>query len=768
MTVTDDPGPGDPGPWRPSSELPPLERSAQKQPKATGSARKQGGRPGLGAWGGYVGRNPRRVLWTTVAALVGFAALTPIFLARLIGIGYDTAGSESARATATVEQALGAQEAVLLVFSSEKRTASDPTFQRTVNEALRVAEANDGVASIPPADIGGAVSDDGKVAYRTVLLSGGAGDRQETAEELKHDLAELDESVLGGPDVTVGLSGESPFFVDLLHSEEEGLALAEAIGLPLAMLILFLTLGSILAAGLPILVGLAGAVVALGILGAASLWTEFDVFAENGVVMLGIAVGIDYALLMVRRYREERTHADTETAMAVTMATAGRTVAFSGLTVMVALLPMALIDVPTLSKYALAGLLGVAGSVAMALILLPALLARMGDRALSVRLKRMRARGFADGGASLRWAQLARLVMKNAAAVLVVGTALLVCAAAPLIDVKQGIDLNVRAYEEEPSVVALKTLEAGFPAITLGKVEVAVRGDRDAAVSAERVLSDDERLSGIALQELSSDSFLVTGNLTVPDDSKEAEDVVKDTRVALEAELGSAADADVGGTTAKSVDYADKVFDKTPAIVIATLALCFLLLLVMLRSPVLALKAVIMNLLSIAAAMGLTVLVFQEGHGETLLDFSSPGYLQAWLPLTLFVVLFGLSMDYEVFLVTRIREEYRRTGDNTDAVALGLAKTGGVITSAALIMIAIFGAFMICPAPEIKQLGFGLAVAVLIDATIMRACMVPAFMQLAGKANWWCPRWLDRILPHLERPEAPAEPAVPVSASALP
>ena len=754
MTVTEQPGPSDPGPWLPTSELPP-----STPPKGERKRR------GLADWGGYVGRKPRRVMWTTVAALVAFGALTPIFLARLLGIGYDTPGSESARATAAVEQALGAQEAVLLVISSESRTASDPTFRRTVDEALRLVEANDGVASIPPAEVGGAISSDGSVEYRTVLLSGHAGDRQKTSKELKHDLEEFDASPLGGPDVTVGLSGESPFFVDLLHSEEEGLAMAEAIGLPLALLILFLTLGSVIAAALPVAVGLAGATIALGILGAASLWTEFDIFAENGVVMLGIAVGIDYALLIVRRYREERTHSDAEAAMSVTMATAGRTVAFSGLTVMVALLPMALVDVPTLSKYALACLLGVAGSVAMALILLPALLVRMGDRAMNVRLKRMRARGFGDGGASARWANLARFVMKNAAAVLAVGTALLVCAAAPLIDVKQGIDLNVRAYEDEPSVVTLKTLEGAFPAITLGKVEVAVSGNRDAAVAAERVLSDDGRLTGISLQELSADSFLVTGNLTVPDDSKDAEDVVKDARVRLDEELGSAADADVGGTTARSIDYADKVLDQTPLIVILTLALCFLLLLVMLRSPVLALKAVIMNLLSIAAAMGLTVLVFQEGYGETLLDFESPGYLQAWLPLTLFVVLFGLSMDYEVFLVTRIREEYQRTGSNTEAVALGLAKTGGVITSAALIMIAIFGAFMICPAPEIKQLGFGLAVAVLIDATIMRACLVPAFMQLAGRANWWCPRWLDRVLPHLEHGEGPREEAVPVGAA---
>jgi RND superfamily putative drug exporter len=705
---------------------------------------------GLHAWGGYVARRPHRVLGATLVALLGLVAFAPIFTARLLGIGYDTPGSESARATATVQQALGASEAVLLVVSSPRCTADDATFQQAMGEATRVVGGTDGVHAVLPADVGGATSANGHVAYRTVLLSGNAGDRQHTAERLKRELAPLDRAAPGGDDVRVGLSGESPFFVDLLRSEEEGLSRAEAIGLPLALLILFLTLGSIAAAGLPVLIGLAGAAAALGVLGAASLWTTFDVFAENGVVMLGIAVGIDYALLIVRRYREERTRGDVGAALAVTVGTAGRAVLFSGLTVMVALLPMALVDVPTLSKFALAGLIGVAGSVVMALTLLPALLTLLGDRALRVRLRRLRARGFGDGGGSVRWARLARYVMARAAPILTIGACLLLSAAAPLIDAKQGIDLNVRAYQDAPSVATLTTLEGAFPAITLGKVEVAVRGSGNAAATAQQVLAVDPRLAGVALQELAPGTFLVTADLTVPDDSKLAEAIVTDARARLAQQMPAGSRADLGGTTARSVDYADTVLDRTPLIVCSTLALCFLLLLVMLRSPVLALKAVVMNLLSIGAAMGLTVLVFQEGHGTALLGMTSPGYLQAWLPLTLFVVLFGLSMDYEVFLVSRIREEYLRTGRNDEAVVRGLAKTGGVITSAALIMIAIFGAFLICPAPEMKQLGFGLAVAVLIDATIMRACLVPAFMKLAGRANWWCPRWLDRLLPRIE------------------
>ncbi|MGQ0467003.1 MAG: MMPL family transporter [Sporichthyaceae bacterium] len=710
----------------------------------------------LERWGAYVARRHRLVLRGTLLVLVAFAALAPLFLSRLLGIAYDTPGSESYRATQLIEERLGAQEAVLLVVSSP--TGGDGGVLRAMDEAVRVATATRGVASVPPAELGGAVSADGRVAYRAALLSGHAGDRQNTSTALKHALDDLDLAAAQAEGVEVGLTGESPFFVDLLHSEEEGLILAEAIGLPLAMLVLFLTLGSILAAGLPILVGLAGAVVALGVLGAASLFTTFDVFAENGVVMLGLAVGIDYALLIVRRYREELSRhglAGIEAAMATTMATAGRTALFSGVTVVVALLPMWLIDVPTLSKYAMAGLLGVAGSVAMALTLLPALLVRSGNRVLTVRLKKLRERGFADGGASLRWALLARWVMRRSWAVLAAGVGLLVLCALPLLGAKQGIDLNARAYADAPSVRALTTVGEAFPGTTLSKVEVAVLGGPDARAATTALIAADPRFApGVEVLDL-GDRALITAGLTVPDDSKEAEDAVGDLRAGLSAALPAGTEAAVGGTTARSVDYADVVLSKTVPVVAGTLALCFLLLLVMLRSPLLAVKAVVMNLMSIAAAMGLTVLVFQDGLGEGLLDFTSPGYLQAWLPLTLFVVLFGLSMDYEVFLVSRMREEWQRTGSNDLAVENGLAKTGGVITSAALIMIAIFGAFTICPAPEIKQLGFGLAAAVLIDATIVRAMLVPAFMRLAGTWNWWCPAWLDRVLPDLSERAAP-------------
>ncbi|MGQ0630176.1 MAG: MMPL family transporter [Sporichthyaceae bacterium] len=706
-------------------------------------------RTALGRWGAYVARNPRRVIWCTVAALVGFAALAPIFLARLLGVGYDTPGTESARATEIIQNRLGSQEAVLVVVSSSGRSATDLAFARVFNAALAAVAQVDGVAGIPSADLGGATSLDAKVVYRTVLLSGDAGERQKTAKELKSDLDAIDTASLDAADLRIGLSGESPFFVDLLHAEEEGLALAEAVGLPLALLVLFFTLGSVVAAGLPILIGLAGTVVALGILGFLSLFTTFDIFAENGVIMVGLAVGIDYALLIVRRFREERARHDVETATAITLETAGRTVLFSGATVVLALLPMAVINVPTLSKFAFAGLLGVGASIVMALVLLPAVLVRLGDRALRVRLRRMRERGFAAGGGSPRWEALARAVMRRAWLVLAAVTTLLVLAASPLLGAKAGIDLNVRAFSDEPSVVTLGTLQQAFPAISLGKVEVAVLGGEDARIATEGVLRADPVFSEIRTQSLEAGTYLVTAGLTVADDDPAAEDAVERARAALASSLPAGGKAFVGGTTARSIDYADEVADKTALVLIATMTLCLLLLLVMLRSPLLALKAVITNLLGIAAAMGLTVLVFQEGYGESVLDFTSPGYLQAWMPLTLFVVLFGLSMDYEVFLVSRMREEYLRTGNNTEAVALGLARTGGVITSAALIMIAIFGAFMLSPAPEIKQLGFGLAVAILIDATIIRALLVPAFMRIAGDWNWWCPRWLDRALPRM-------------------
>jgi RND superfamily putative drug exporter len=245
-------------------------------------------------------------------------------------------------------------------------------------------------------------------------------------------------------------------------------------------------------------------------------------------------------------------------------------------------------------------------------------------------------------------------------------------------------------------------------------------------------------------------AVLLLATPTVGVDSSGAERVVRQLRASLPAAVGPAATAQVTGVTAETVDYSSETNRVTPWVIGTALLLSFCLLLMVFRSPVLAAKAIVMNLLSIGAAFGLTVLVFQDGHGQKLLGFTSPGYIQTWMPLTLFVMLFGLSMDYEVFMVSRIREEWEKTGDTVEAVARGLERTGGIVTSAATIMVAIFASFILVVIPEMKQMGFGLAAAVLIDATLVRAMLVPAFMRLAGRWNWWMPGRLDRLLPRFE------------------
>jgi RND superfamily putative drug exporter len=271
-----------------------------------------------------------------------------------------------------------------------------------------------------------------------------------------------------------------------------------------------------------------------------------------------------------------------------------------------------------------------------------------------------------------------------------------------------------------------------------------------AAQTATEIVGKVGRLGTPVTVPLGADAAVIVATPTLAADSTAAADLVRELRRQLRDGLPPGSRALVGGVTAESVDYTDETNDKTPAAIGFALLLAFALLTWVFRSPVLALKAIVMNLLSIGAAFGLTVLVFQDGHGEGLLGFTSLGYIQGWMPLTLFVMLFGLSMDYEVFMVTRMREEWERTGDTTEAVACGLGRTGSVVTSAAAIMIAIFSSFVLTRIPEIKQMGFGLAAAVLIDATIVRAALVPAFMRLAGRWNWWMPARLDRLLPRFE------------------
>jgi RND superfamily putative drug exporter len=694
----------------------------------------------------------RAVLIVSTIAILAGLGLAPVFQSQLRGVGYDTPGTESYSATQFISRSTGYTERDTLVISSSRYTAGDPAFVSAIARGVAAVKKVDNAILVAPPGVrgGGEVSRDRSVVTATIGLRGDAAHRQKVSKRLQT-------AVAGAmpPGISAGVTGNSPLLADLLHIEEQDMIKAELVGLPIAAIILLIAFGSAVAAGLPLLLGVSGLFVSFGVIAGFMMFRSFNAFAESLMAMIGLAIGIDYALLLVRRFREERAKGGPpEDAMTRTLSTAGRTIMFSGAILSTSLVPLVVTNLPFFGDTAIAVIVVVLVEVVLVLTFLPAVLLKLGDRldkgSIPERFRGGRLTVAGTGG----WYRWARAVMRRPWPVLAVGVALLLFAASPALGLKTGIDLNARAMTGEASVRPLTVLRQHFPAAALAPIEVLVRaggGGLGAATSqASGVLSTDRRLADVRSLPIAGKATLLFATPTVGVDTSAATQLVGDLRARLGQAVGPDATALVTGVTAETVDYSDETNRITPWVMGVALLLAFSLLLWLFRSPVLALKAIIMNLLSIGAAFGLTVFVFQDGHGASLLGFTSPGYIQSWMPLTLFMMLFGLSMDYEVFMVSRIREEWEKSGDTVEAVARGLERTGGVVSSAAMIMVAIFASFLLVAIPEMKQMGFGLAVAVLIDATIVRAALVPAFMRLAGKWNWWMPGRLDRLLPKLE------------------
>lgn len=694
----------------------------------------------------------RTVLIVSTLVILAGAGLAPVFQSQLLGVGYDTPGTESKEATQFIADRTGYTERDILVVNSERYTAGDAVFEQALRRAFAaIKEVNDGFLVLPPGTPGGgAVSRDGHAVTAIVAVKGEAADRQDDAKKMQE---KVDDAMPSG--MHAGITGNSPLLADLIHIEEKDMIKAELVGLPIAGLILIAAFGSLVAAGLPMLLAMCGLLTSFGLIAGVMLFMDFNSFAESLMAMIGLAIGIDYSLLLVRRFREERSKGgEPVDALARTLSTAGRTIMFSGAILSTSLLPVVITDLPFFGDTATAVIVVVFVEVVFTLTLLPAILLKLGDRidrfSVPVRFRGGRLAAGQTGG----WYRWAKAVMRRPWPVLAGGAALLLVAASPATGLKTGIDLNARAMKGEESVKPLTVLEQHFPAAALSPVEVLVRGDGPQLAQAtrrvEQVLRAEHRLTDVRAQPIGPDATLLFATPTVGVDTNASEDLVRDLRDRFDRPPAPGAEALVTGVTAETVDYSDETNRLTPWVMGTAFVLAFSLLLWLFRSPLLAMKAIMMNLLSIGAAFGLCVLVFQEGHLQDLFGFTSPGYIQSWTPLTLFMMLFGLSMDYEVFMVSRIREEWERTGDTREAVAHGLQRTGGVVTSAATIMVAIFASFILTSIPEMKQMGFGLAAAVLIDATIVRAMLVPAFMRIAGKWNWWMPRRLDRLLPKLE------------------
>jgi RND superfamily putative drug exporter len=531
---------------------------------------------------------------------------------------------------------------------------------------------------------------------------------------------------------------------------------SESIGILLAVVVLLLAFGSVLAAGLPIITGLFGVGMGIAVVELVANAVTMPDFTTQAVAMIGIGVGIDYALLIVTRYRQAlHDSPDPEHAVLIAITTAGRSVVFAGSTVVIAVLGMLLIDAPATRGLAIGIAIGVLLTMLAAVTLLPAVLGFTGRNIDKFGVRRFTRTNARDSF----WHRWSHTVQRHPWAAAGCGLAVLVVFSLPILSMRLAFTDAGNRPTSDTTRRAYDLLAEGFGVGFNGPLLLAADlPDGPADLAVLRKLSATLNKTpgvGLASQPLPNhvgDAAIIQVFPTTAPQSKATAQLVDTLRdqVVPAAEEGTTLDMKVGGRTAAFVDYSAYATDRLPIFIGAVLLLSFVLLMVVFRSLLVPLKAVIVNILSIGAAYGAMVAAFQWGWGKDLLGFAKAGPIEAWGPMMLFAIVFGLSMDYEVFLLSRIREEYRRTGKNDLAVADGLAATARVITAAALIMVFVFGAFILGSDPAIKLFGFGLAFAVALDATVVRLIVVPATMELLGEKNWWLPGWLERILPRVK------------------
>jgi len=701
---------------------------------------------------GLAGASARRPwlvvgLWIVLIAIAG--TLSAQFLADGLTTNVENYNDpESQRAADLIEQRFGATgETEVFILSAPDATVTDPAFERAVR-SLQASASDRGAEAVTYYDTEDPtmVSDDGHTTLMPVTFpeSDEIADLLPAVEGLRE---EADDSGL----LTARSLGTVSIEEDFTRIVEEDLAQGETFGILVALVVLVLVFGAVVAGIVPIIMGIASIAVALGLTALVGLAFDISFIVTNIITMMGLAVGIDYSLFVVSRFREERAGGRPKLdAIAATGATAGRAVLFSGLTVVLALLGMLIVPSSIFQSIGAGAIFVVLVAMLASATLLPALLSLLGDRVNALRVGRRRSELGSEGSHRF-WDGITRRVMGRPVISLVLGAGILIAAGLSYFNINTGTAGVSTMPEDAPSRQAFEILASEFSGGLSSPVEVVVDGDAgtpeiEAAIgSFEDRLATDELVGPAQLRvNDEGDTTIVSFPLNADPNSEGAMSAIariRDVHVPA-AFAGTDAEVLVGGDTAFNSDAFDLVEGYTPIVFSFVLGLSFLLLMMVFRSIIVPLKAIVMNLLSVGAAYGLMVLVFQEGVGADLFGFVQVEAIEAWLPLFLFSILFGLSMDYHVFLLSRIKERFDLTRDNTESVAYGLRTTGGLITGAAVIMVAVFGGFAAGDLVPLQQTGFGLAIAVLIDATLVRSVLVPASMKLLGDRNWYFPRWL--------------------------
>ena len=655
----------------------------------------------------------------------------------------------------------------VVIVRSATQTASAPAFRSYVlSLQSSIAALGPGMVDTVASPYEGGdkslISGDGHTVIVPIVMAGDVVQAEKHIDAVHSLVHQAD----GQGGFSTLITGTSSIASDFSQQATTDLRRGEGIGVPIALIILLLVFGALVAASLPVGLGVIAITLAVALTAVVGKLTDVSVFAINMISMMGLATGIDYSLFIVSRFREERALGrDKLDAIAVTGGTASRAVLFSGLTVVLALVGMLIVPTSIFFSLALGAILVVSMAVLAALTLLPAVLGLLGDRVDSLRVPYLGRRllaGRAAGKVSVL-TRVAQRAMRRPGLALGVGVGVMLIVAAPMLTMKTGVSGVDTFPDSFASKQAFGVLERQFTAGGVSPVLVVVDGQAASpqVKAAVQRLQDGLRRDGSfgpaqVQTSTSGDLTLVSVPVNAAATSAAAIAKVRDVRGAIvpAAFAGSDARVYVTGETAGNVDYIDIVNRFFPIVIAIVLALSFVLLLVAFRSLVIPAVSIAMNLLSVGAAYGLVTLVSQQGWGAGLLGFQQVDTIEQWVPLFLFSVLFGLSMDYQVFLLSRIKEEHDRSGDNRAAVAHGIGATAGIITGAALIMVAVFAGFASGDLVMFQQMGFGLAVAVLLDATVVRMLIVPAAMSLLGEWNWYMPRWLG-WLPRLSIEGAP-------------
>jgi uncharacterized membrane protein YdfJ with MMPL/SSD domain len=661
----------------------------------------------------------------------------------------------------------------VLIQGRKPGTARSAEVRSTVGDVLARVRRIPGVRNVDspyaPGNAG-QISKDGRSVVVSFDLSGDDSAVEKAVKPIVRDVAAIGAR---HPEVRVGEFGGASASVALSKAFSDDFHKAEKLSIPITLLILIFAFGALVAAGVPLLLGLTAVAATLGLVGPVSQLVPMDDTISSVVLLVGMAVGVDYSLFYLRREREERRRGRSpDDALAVAAATSGRAVLVSGVTVIAAMAGMLLAGDRTFTALGIGAMLVVAVAVAGSVTVVPAVLAGLGDKIDRGRIpflgKALQRRRNRDGEGGRAWAFVLGAVLRRPAVSAAAAAALLIALAIPAFSMHTANSGTKDLPRNLEVMHVYDRMQAAFPGGQIPAVVVVHAKDvttpavrRSIAQLERRALATGKAETPVTV-DVSPDRQIAQVNIPIQGDGADdaslaALAALRDTVVPQTVGKLPGAQAFVTGDAAGSKDFTDLMKSRAPIVFAFVLTLAFLLLLLTFRSIVIPIKAIVLNLLSVGASYGVLVWVFQKGHLEGLLGFHSNGAVTAWLPMFLFVILFGLSMDYHVLILSRVREAFDSGMGTRQAVDHGIRQTASTVTSAAIVMVAVFGIFATLSALEFKEMGVGLAVAILLDATIVRAVLLPATMTLLGDANWYLPRWLD-WLPHL-RHEGAGRPA---------